>query len=91
MSIDVFNLVEGVFWIGLGAWVLLTRRMVRGRRQVALAVFLIAFGVSDCVEMRTGAWWTPWWLLVWKAVCVGVFLVISFTIKRKGDGDEVSV
>lgn len=76
MGIDFFNLVEGVFWIGLGAWVLLTRRMVRGRRQVALAIFLIAFGVSDFVEMRTGAWWTPWWLLAWKAVCVGMFLVI---------------
>ncbi|NLW84806.1 MAG: hypothetical protein GXY41_10465 [Phycisphaerae bacterium] len=83
MSIDVFNLVEGAFWIGLGAWVLLTRRMVRGRRQVALAVLLMAFGVSDFVEMRTGAWWTPWWLLVWKIVCVGVFIHYFIHLERR--------
>jgi hypothetical protein len=22
------------------------------------------------VEARTGAWWEPWWLFVWKALCV---------------------
>ena len=87
MGIDFFNLVEGVFWIGLGAWVLLTRRMVRGRRQVALAIFLIAFGVSDFVEMRTGARWTPWWWL--EGVSAGMFLSFC-SLKRKG-GDEVSV
>lgn len=77
MGIDVFNLVEGVFWIGMGVWVLGIRRLVRARRQVVLAFSLIAFGVSDFVEMRSGAWWTPWWLLVWKGICVGVFVYFA--------------
>jgi hypothetical protein len=36
-----------------------------------LAITLAVFGVSDLVEARIGAWWKPWWLFVWKAVCVG--------------------
>jgi hypothetical protein len=35
-----------------------------------LAVTLAVFGASDLVESRTGAWWKPWWLFVWKAICV---------------------
>ena len=34
-----------------------------------LAVTMAVFGSSDLVEARTGAWWTPWWLFVWKALC----------------------
>jgi hypothetical protein len=28
------------------------------------------FGGSDIVEVQSGAWWSPWWLFVWKASCV---------------------
>jgi hypothetical protein len=28
------------------------------------------FGLSDLVEVTTGAWWRPWWLLAWKAACL---------------------
>lgn len=80
MGVDIFNLVEGVFWIGLGVWVLVTRRVVRNRRRGVLVIGLMAFGVSDFAEMASGAWWEPWWLLVWKGVCAGV--IILFFIKR---------
>lgn len=75
MGVDIFNLVEGVFWIGLGVWVLVTRRVVRQRRHIVLAIGLVMFGISDFVEMASGAWWEPWWLLVWKGICVGVFIL----------------
>jgi len=39
-----------------------------------LAVTMAVFGGSDLVEARTGAWWTPWWLFVWKASCVVALL-----------------
>jgi hypothetical protein len=42
---------------------------------VAAAV-LLAFGGSDVVETRTGAWWHPWWLLVWKGLCVVALVVL---------------
>ncbi|HDS85062.1 MAG TPA: hypothetical protein ENN97_07715 [Phycisphaerales bacterium] len=38
MNIDVFNLVEGMFWIGLGVWLLVTRRVVRRGRHLVLGV-----------------------------------------------------
>ncbi|HTD65354.1 MAG TPA: hypothetical protein VK846_02340, partial [Candidatus Limnocylindria bacterium] len=37
---------------------------------LVLALTLAVFGGSDLVEARTGAWWKPWWLFVWKALCV---------------------
>ncbi len=53
-----------VGWRGLGA-------PPRGRRlsRVAATAFLL-FAVSDAMELKTGAWWRPWWLLAWKAACV---------------------
>ncbi|MEM6315778.1 MAG: hypothetical protein AAF743_16945 [Planctomycetota bacterium] len=58
------NLAEAVVWFVVAA-------VVAWRfRTWALAVILVAFGVSDIVETRTGAWYRPWWLLVWKAACV---------------------
>ncbi len=30
----------------------------------------LVFGISDWVEIETGGWWKPWWLLVWKGLCV---------------------
>ena len=53
--------------------------------HILLASILILFGVSDFVEMVTGAWWQPWWLLVWKGLCliIGIILVILILKQRK--------
>lgn len=75
MDIDYFNLTEGFFWIGLGAWLVLTRRVERKPRHYGLAVVLVLFGISDFAEMQSGAWWQPWWLLMWKTVCVSGFIL----------------
>jgi hypothetical protein len=50
---------------------------------VALAFFI--FAISDLVEVRTGAWWKPWWLFLMKAICVCVFLwgYIQWSMYRK--------
>jgi hypothetical protein len=34
------------------------------------SALLFAFAISDVVELRTGVWWRPWWLAVWKAACL---------------------
>jgi hypothetical protein len=36
----------------------------------------VLFGASDLIEVRTGAWWRPWWLLAWKAACVFALIVL---------------
>jgi hypothetical protein len=67
------NLVEAGFWL-IFAMVLVTAagKQERSVRILGLISGLIAvlFGISDLVEARTGAWWRPWWLLLWKAICV---------------------
>jgi hypothetical protein len=56
-----------MLWFCLAGFVL-TRGTDKSRLLLASA--LLPFGISDLVETRTGAWYSPWWLLVWKAICV---------------------
>lgn len=70
---ELANLVEAALWIVLGlgflTYGLWKKLPVRGSWLV-VAITLLFFGGSDVVEVRTGAWWRPWWLFVWKAACV---------------------
>jgi hypothetical protein len=73
---ELGNALEAGLWWTMAAviagWVLYRRRgMAMG---LAIAAVLAAFGASDVVEMRTGAWWRPWWLLVWKGTCLAALL-----------------
>jgi hypothetical protein len=42
----------------------------------------VPFGLSDLVESQTGAWWTPWWLFAWKALCVLGLLACGVALVR---------
>src|SRR5688500_6200267 len=73
------NYAEAGLWaaIGLGFAVQSFRREGAARLTcLTAAVVLLAFGASDVVETRTGAWWHPWWLLAWKAACVIALLLL---------------
>jgi hypothetical protein len=75
-----FNLVEGIFWIILSLVVLVWSFKVDPvfkKIYIAASILLLAFGCSDFVEIRTGAWWRPWWLLVWKGGCLTGFAFLS--------------
>ena len=80
------NYIEAGLWIALafGAGVQSFRFTGPVRRELLiLAIDLIAFGLSDVAETRTGAWWRPWWLLAWKGACVGVMLVLLTSYVRR--------
>ena len=70
---EIANHMEAALWIILGigffAYGLWKKLPLRGSWLI-VAITLLAFGGSDVVEARTGAWWRPWWLFVLKAVCV---------------------
>ena len=81
----VFNFWEGWFWIVLGVGVLVVAIFKQKRVRlffVALFFLLVFFGLSDFVEMHTGAWYRPWWLLVWKSFCV-IGMVGMWLVYRK--------
>ena len=66
------NIVEGVFWVAVSLlfFVPAVRRGERHRAFCVLGgcVFLL-WGLSDFYEAHTGAWWRPWWLMVWNGLC----------------------
>lgn len=64
------NYLEACLWWALA--VVAFFKAPAGARTVLVAG-LAAFGLSDVVEVQTGAWYRPWWLLAWKAACVLVF------------------
>lgn len=69
----IFNAFEIFLWAALGLAVFWRGRAgpprVRRLSRIAAAAFLL-FAASDAMELRTGAWWRPWWLFAWKAACV---------------------
>ncbi|WP_094673898.1 hypothetical protein [Hydrocoleum sp. CS-953] len=79
------NYIEaGIWFIFAGAFAISAiknRDLVRLHRIVATFTFLL-FGLSDIVEVQTGAWWHPWWLFVWKSLCVlSMFCLLIFYLK----------
>lgn len=67
------NYIEAGIWsaIALGFAVRLIRRSGTERYQSLMAFLtFFFFGLSDIIEVQTGAWWRPWWLFVWKSLCV---------------------
>lgn len=81
-----FNFWEGWFWIVLSVGTLattITKQKRIGWFSVGLFVLLVLFGLSDFVEMRTGAWYKPWWLFVWKAFCVVGFVLMWFAYRKR--------
>ncbi len=70
------NLIEAGFWFAVALFLLFKAVKARRRLRTILSVLSVAFfffGISDVIESRTGAWWTPIWLLLLKAACVMVF------------------
>ena len=74
-----FNALEACLWTLLG-----TMLVYRAARQpefrtrfLLAAVGFFAFAGSELMEMQTGAWWRPWWLLAWKAACITLLVSLG--------------
>lgn len=79
----VFNYLEAGLWFVIAFALVVRSRMTMPWRWL-LPLAFAAFGISDLIEVRTGAWWEPWWLFVLKAACVLVFLLAWRALRRQG-------
>ncbi len=71
------NLIEAGLWLAVSLTLGIQAARASGRlRRIfgILAAAFLAFGISDLIESRTGAWWRPVWLLILKATCVAVII-----------------
>ena len=82
---QISNILECGLWIVLSIVLAVvamrSKNLARTLAWRAVPV-LFAFGISDLVEASTGAWWRPWWLLVWKGLCVIALLTLAVTYYR---------
>ncbi len=81
----VFNVCEGLLWIAIaiGLLVALSRKGQNPDLMLPLAVLFAAFGVSDWVEIGTGGWYKPWWMLAWKAANLLGLATILLLLRRR--------
>jgi hypothetical protein len=70
-----------LFAIGFAVKAGKTSGRTRINRLITTLIFLL-FGGSDIVEVQTGAWWSPWWLFVWKASCVLSMAILLWVYLR---------
>jgi hypothetical protein len=80
------NYAEACLWgaIGIGFLLRAIARSAHRRDALIAGVMFLAFGGSDVVEASTSAWWRPWWLLVWKGLCLLVFAwLLVRSIRRR--------
>lgn len=88
--LEHFNFWEGVLWILIAIWFFVDAFRPMGRKRLfygLCGVCFLLFGVSDFAELYTGAWWRPWWLLMWKGCCICGFIILYVyyrKIKKKG-------
>jgi len=82
----VFNACEAGLWLTFAVVVALRyRRALVGARRVAraMALLFVLFGVSDLIEIETGAWWRPPALLVFKGAClIGLTWCFAVLVRR---------
>ena len=88
--LEIFNLIEALFWAGAAVGVLIFSKPLPDKRRkiayFAAATFFL-FGISDLVEIHTGAWWRPVWLLLFKGLCIGA-LTVCWMCYRKSRLDK---
>ena len=82
------NIIEGFFWLGVSLFFLVPALRPKEKNRLFClfgAMVFILFGCSDFYEAQTGAWWKPWWLILWNAGCVlGIVTIVLWYIKIFG-------
>jgi len=84
------NYLEASLW-GVIALSLLVASIFHPRHRSRLllaALTFLLFGLSDLVEISTGAWWRPTWLLLWKAASLLSLLLLWLSHRRSRNAQK---
>ena len=82
---EIANYFEAALWAGMALWSARRAMRTQNWRMWALAIALFLFGGSDLVEVQTGAWYRPWWLLAWKGACLAAIAVVLVQHRRSDE------
>jgi len=91
MTLETFNQLESLLWFTI-ALILIGQAYLNKKvspykiLMFKLSIAFILFGISDLIEAKTGAWWRPWSLLVFKGVCLisfAYFFACYLKIKKR--------
>lgn len=84
--VSAFNAFECGLWLLLALSILLFGRpaILNRRERIVLALALLLMSASEALELRTGAWWRPWWLAVWKGACITIMAWNGIRIWKRG-------
>lgn len=83
MSPETFNYIEAIIWFCFSL-ALLLKAVKLGKNYsyfkncLLCSVGFFAFGISDLIEVKTGAWWKPAELLILKAACIILFVYCAY-------------
>lgn len=79
----VTNYIWSIVWFCLALGVVSdARAVVAGKYwRYALSLAFVAFGFSDIIEAKTGAWWQPTWLLFFKIFCIVSIVIILYKLR----------
>jgi hypothetical protein len=81
----IFNICEGILWIGIaiGFAAVFYRRRENLDLMLASGLLFLSFGLSDFVEIKTGGWYKPWWMLGWKGATLLGFVVVYVLFRKR--------
>ena len=74
-----YNLFEVFLWLAFSLvfWIPALRRKEKNRLFCILGGLAFVWAsASEFFEAKTGAWWHPWWLLLWKISFCPVFVLM---------------
>jgi len=82
---QIGNSIEAFLWFGLALVIAIRSFYYKKTTKSGVIAFfaLILFAFSDLVEAKTGAWWRPWWLLLWKVSCLCAMALSFFLYTRR--------
>ena len=84
-ALAIFNAFEALFWMGVGLNTFRNSRFNsrHARLGTIASVWFVLFGISDVVEVFTGAWWRPWPLLFLKASSITALVTCGIVYRQR--------